>query len=240
MVTLEKFTMRLHRFFIGQIPVTSPLVINDQDLLHQWQKVLRLKTGSLVILAHETLGDITARIDSSTKEQALLTICSMEKNNAEPQQNVHLYASILKRDNFEWLAQKCVECGVKSITPLKTDRTIKTKLNVERLQKIMKEAAEQSGRSMVPALRETVTLTEGLQSAAQNQHDILFADTEKSGHSAKSVSRDIALFIGPEGGWSEEEITLSKSMNARFISLGSTILRAETAAIVGVHRLAYQ
>jgi 16S rRNA (uracil1498-N3)-methyltransferase len=116
--------------------------------------------------------------------------------------------------------------------PIITERTIKLGLNQERLLKIVKEAAEQSGRGMVPEIVEPLKLAEAIIQAQEN--DVNFFCHFSKKRLNKLVSKgQIGLFIGPEGGWSDEEVKMAKKANFEVVSLGENVLRAETAAIVG-------
>lgn len=221
---------------------SETVVITDLALLHQMQNVLRLKINDELILSDGKAFDARGKILNFDKNTATVNIFERYQNMNEPPFTVLLYVSIVKRDNFEWICQKSVECGVEGITPIITERTIKIKLAEARLAKIMHEAAEQSGRSIVPKLENTMTFGEALEDAKEKSNIIFIADCEaKSNNENDLLSSDNAIraiFIGPEGGFTKNELDLAKSFGARSLSLGKSILRAETAAIVSVHKLA--
>ncbi|MDO8492572.1 MAG: RsmE family RNA methyltransferase [bacterium] len=231
--------MRLHRFIVS-FPITDEMItVKETALIYQWQKVLRLKPDDEIILSDGNGTERRVIIVSLERAATKLKIVESYKNEHEPSFNVLLYASIIKRDNFEWLAQKAVECGVKSITPITTERTVKTKLNETRIKKIMHEAAEQSFRASIPKLNKILSFEEALKDAEEKSAQIFICDpTYKDNliQSLKNISR--AVFIGPEGGFTERELQLAELFGALKLSLGKTILRAETAAIVAVHKLA--
>ena len=144
---------------------------------------------------------------------------------------------VLKKENFEWAVQKAVEVGVKEITPIITARTVKLGLNKDRLKKIIKEAAEQSGRGILPKLNEAIIFDEAIKSAKENDLNLFFNIGGKNvQHSMSNISK-IGIFIGPEGGWDEEEIKKAQSSNGfTIVGLGKTILRAETAAVIASYQ----
>ena len=232
--------MRLHRF-IGNFDLSNKGVsANDADFINQAKNVLRLKYGDKLILCDGNLNEAVAEIVNLNKEFVELKILETYKNQNEPaspaggpERNVILYCPILKKENFEWAVQKAVEVGVREITPIITARTVKLGLNKDRLEKIIKEAAEQSGRGILPRLNETIIFDEAIKSAKENDLNLFFNIGGKNvQHSMSNISK-IGIFIGPEGGWDEEEIKKAQSSNGfTIVGLGKTVLRAETAAVI--------
>jgi len=235
--------MRLHRF-IGDFPIDQKIItVTDDALLQQWLNVLRLKEGDKLIISNGQGSEAKGKILSLSKNGSTLEVIEQYENDKEPPNVIFLYSSVLKRDNFEWLAQKSVECGVNSITPILTERTIKTNLQEARLQKIMHEAAEQSGRGLVPKLQSIVSFEMALIEVFKKTANVYICDVEaekeKKPILPKNDKNTAAVFIGPEGGFTKEEISYALSNGAEKLSLGRSILRAETAAIVAVYKLAY-
>jgi 16S rRNA (uracil1498-N3)-methyltransferase len=151
------------------------------------------------------------------------------------EKKVTLFCAVLKKENFELVVQKATECGVSKIIPIITARTVKTGLNLERLQKIAREASEQSGRSTVPEISEPISFDESLEMTRQNDLKILFDISGK--FLGKTSKNSPAIWIGPEGGWTPEEIKKATQNNFKIASLGPNTLRAETAAIVATYML---
>jgi len=147
--------------------------------------------------------------------------------------SIYLCASVIKKDNFELVVQKATELGVRHIIPILSDRTEKKKINMSRLEKIAIEASEQSGRGDVPTIHEAITLGEIFDSGTLPQEKIvLHPDGVIISDYIQNVQQSsIACFIGPEGGWGDDEIGFFKSYNVTPVSLGTQILRAETASI---------
>lgn len=226
----------MHRF-IGDFDLSQEAVeITDRDLLHQWSRVLRLQEGSEVVLVDGKGLEATAVINELLKSLAKLVIVSRANVSREPKRRVHLYQALLKRENFELVAQKAVEVGAYALIPLITDHTVKLGLKTERVQKIMKEAAEQSGRGMVPLVVEPVSLAQALKQRDTMRPGIFF-DIDAP-VLTPVPNEDVDIFIGPEGGWSLQEKEMAAKHGLQNASLGSTILRAETAAIVATYRMA--
>ena len=224
--------MRPHRF-IGNFDLSKKeLSISNADFVNQARNVLRLKTGDELILCDGKMNEAVAKILLLAKDKAELEILEIIKNKNESENHVNLYCSILKKENFELAVQKAVEVGVKEIIPIITARTVKLGLNHERLNKIIKEAAEQSGRGVLPKLDEAIIFDEALKLAKENDLNLFFqVGYPPLGHSMSKFKK-VGVFIGPEGGWEEEEIEKAQSNGFTIVGLGKTVLRAETAAIV--------
>lgn len=153
--------------------------------------------------------------------------------------NLTLVLSIFKFDRMEWAIEKCVELGATRIIPVVAQRTEAhlaraAQKRVERWQRIARQAAEQSRRASVPEVSQPVSLQEALTSCDGTR--IVLAESEeqtmlKDALQAKDEAGEIVLAFGPEGGWTESELKLFAGVGWIAASLGSTILRAETAAI---------
>jgi len=236
--------MRLHRF-IGNFDLSKKGVsANDADFINQARNVLRLKVGDKLILCDGNLNEAVAEIINLNKESTELKILETYKNQNEPaspaggpERNTILYCPILKKENFEWAVQKAVEVGVKEITPIITARTVKLGLNKDRLKKIIKEAAEQSGRGILPRLNEAIIFDEAIKSAKENDLNLFFQAGYPPLRHSMSKFEKVGIFIGPEGGWDEEEIKKAQSSNGfTIVGLGKTVLRTETAAVIASHQ----
>ncbi len=225
--------MRLHRFIIDSDLSHSPLTISDEGVLHQWQKVLRLKTGDKVVLCDGKGMECEATVESLESKHARLQLQQASPVEAEPKCSVTLYCSVLKRENFEWVVQKCTELGVKKIVPIITERTVKTGLKMERLRIIAKEAAEQSGRGIIPEISEPMNFFSALKEG-KNHLNIFYHTNEAEAESLKLKAESSNVWIGPEGGWTEKEAQLAQEHGFQMGSLGKLVLRAETAAVVAV------
>ncbi|MDR2251314.1 MAG: 16S rRNA (uracil(1498)-N(3))-methyltransferase [Endomicrobium sp.] len=154
---------------------------------------------------------------------------------------VHLYTAIPKGNRFEWLIEKCAEIGVSEITPINTKRSVNTgfsKNKSERYEKISIAASSQCGRNDIMTINDPLDFKNACKNAAANKNliNILSWESERRslvGETLASSSYNGAnIFIGPEGGFENEEIEFAKSMGIHTISLGENILRVETAAIV--------
>ena len=222
--------MRLHRF-IGPFDLTKNTIsVSDQSLISQWHSVLRLKSGDRVILCDGNGTESEAIIENMEKKSTTLSVLNPITQTRGTQKDVTLYVSILRRENFEIVVQKATEIGISHIVPLLTERTVKIGFNKIRLEKIILEAAEQSGRTVLPKLSEPMNFDDALKNTNADK-TILFDISGKNADENDYKKYD-CLFVGPEGGFSEKEVTLAKEAGCTIFSLGELTLRAETAAIV--------
>ena len=220
--------MTTHRFFIKELFVGEEITITEPILINQWQKVLRFKAGDSLNLIDLNGREAVGVIQSLSKTAGVIKISSFLPTSL-PLKPVNLGLAILKKENFELVVQKATEIGVTSITPLLTDRTVKLGLNSERLERIITEASEQSGRQFKPLITEVVSLKDYLNNLPTGitLACSLNGKDEKTGTAGKNLN----LLIGPEGGWSESEEKELVDKGVILKSLGKQVLRAETAAI---------
>lgn len=226
--------MKIHRF-IGSYDLTKKeVIITDQKTIKQIRSVLRLEKGEKIILVDgkgkEAEVELTS-ITSSVVEGKILETREVKNEGRK----VSLYIAILKKENFELAVQKAVECGVSEIIPVITERTIKTGLNTERLEKIILEASEQCGQNIVPTLSPITNFNDALIRANSSDEKIIFHLAEKE-YVANKNANDVSIFIGPEGGFTDKEITLATNSGYAVASLGNLVLRGETAGIIATYR----
>lgn len=226
--------MRLHRF-VGEFDFSSQrLSVRDAGLRNQLENVLRLEPGDAVELCDGAGKDARARVVAFGKVTVDFDIDEVRENTAESPIDVVLYCAILKRENFEVVAQKATEAGVLVLVPVLSARTVKQQLRADRMEKIIREAAEQSGRGVVPTLREPLRFADALDDATNgNASNVMFELGAKPyAPAAAAPGTRIGVFIGPEGGWEETEVAAARERKFLIAGLGARTLRAETAASV--------
>lgn len=221
--------MKIHRFIIAELNSSEKITVRDRDIVHQMATVLKLKPGERVVLCDGKGLEADCVIVAISPDAADLSISERRTSAPAARRAVHLYAAMLKRDNFELLVQKAVEVGVARLTPLVTRRTIKTGLNLTRLRTIIKEATEQCGRSDLMEIGEAEDFAHVLKNPPA--HAMMF-DMSGTPLDVNIFPQELAIFIGPEGGWEPEELAQTAQLNIPVVSLGATTLRGETAAIV--------
>ncbi len=252
--------MRIHRFYTTEvIGNKTEFTISSADLVNQVRRVFRLKSGDFVIVFDGSGSDYECSIVDFGKDTISLNVVSARRSHYMPTRDVYLYAAVVKKDTFEWIVEKATELGVTHIIPVMAERSEKKSLNEERLKKIAIEASEQSGRGSVPIIYPIVTLKEalcvtpskdGVQEKEHNSESVTLDSglrrnddlqcvafhTDAPAFSKSDITSDVSLglFIGPEGGWSADEITMFHSHEIPTKSLGNQVLRAETAAVAAL------
>jgi len=228
--------MNLPRFFVGFNLNQKEIVLKDGEIYHQVKNVFRLKQGDKIILWDGNFNETVAKILFFDKVNKNLKVKILErkKNKNELNSEITLYLSILKKDNFELAIQKATETGIKRIVPIICERTVKKGLNQKRLEKIIKEAAEQSQRGVLPILEFPLTFKKAVFQAKQSNNLNLFFDIkgEFLSKSLELKKKKVGIFIGPEGGWAKKEIDLAKNNKFLIVRLSNLVFRAETAAII--------
>lgn len=230
--------MKLHRFFIEEkIEDRDKLIITHKPFINQIRNVFRFTKGDELIVFDNSGYDFLFQIDECEKENVSLILISKKENNVLPKREIYLFASLVKKDNFEWISQKATELGVSHIIPIFSERSEKKNLNTERIKKIIIEASEQSGRGTLPILHHIIELKSALNDYAQIKSISWDPSAEKF------VSQDIidciGIYIGPEGGWSPQELELFNEHNINVRSLGPQVLRSETAVVAIISQLVF-
>jgi 16S rRNA (uracil1498-N3)-methyltransferase len=232
--------MKIHRF-IGNFDLSKNEVeITNPENIKQIKAVLRMKKGDIIALSDGKGASAEVTIDSISTDKIIGIINKNNKSRTTldySKKQVNLYLAILKKENFELAVQKAVECGVTNIIPVITKRTIKTGLNISRLEKIILEASEQSGRSLVPTLSPILKFENALAYGISAEEKIIFHVGENNLYKPNIETKSVSIFIGPEGGFTDNEIKLAKKAGYAVASLGPLTLRGETAAIVATYRV---
>ncbi len=232
--------MKLHRFILQFTISDGQIEITDPEVVGQIRNVLKLKAGEQLVLCDGQMNEVLGEIIEVHKV-VKLKVLKEQKNGDEPTRRVTLYCAILKRENFELVVQKATEIGVAEIVPVITRRTVKLDVKQERLEKIIKEAAEQSGRGVVPKLCEPMEFEKALQQAEGKQNILFDTSGEIQISNFKfQIQKSCGIFVGPEGGFDETEIAAAKAAGFYIASLGKLTLRGETAAIVASYLALHQ
>ncbi|MBI4250762.1 16S rRNA (uracil(1498)-N(3))-methyltransferase [Candidatus Uhrbacteria bacterium] len=225
--------MRVDRF-LRDFDFSRPvLVSHDKDLIAQIRTVLKLRVGSLISLTDGEGKEGDALLKSISAREAVFEM-EGPVHTVSRRTTCRLYCALIKHDRFEYVVQKATEIGISEIVPVITQRTVKRHARTERLITIAREAVEQSGQAWMPLMREPIILLSALKEVESQGGAGVFCDV--GGENIFSVmdslnGQNISLFIGPEGGWDNEERSAAHAANCRFASLGDTVLRADTAAV---------
>lgn len=234
--------MRLHRFYVSQ-PLGEEVVLEDSLIIKQWLKVFRYKLGDFVILFNGDGYDYTYTLTKASPAICFLTL-SEKREVPLPTRASFLFLAVIKKDLFELVVEKATESGITDIVPLITEHTENKNLNIERLTTIIKEATEQCGRNDLLRLHKMLTFSDSFSFLASNNiHPVntyittLFGEplpeilAKRFSSKENTQATSTAFLVGPEGGWSEDEERFIKDKNVTRVSLGTTVLRAETAGI---------
>ncbi len=230
--------MKLHRFYTGnELELKHDFWLHDERLLNQWRRVLRFQAGQEVILFDGLTEDRLYKIAELTEREAHMQMVT-ELKRQTPKKEIYLLWSLLKKDKNDWVLQKATELGVSHFMPLLTERTEKTGFDAERATKIVIEAAEQCGRSDIPAVREPITLETAIHELKDRAVLYICEQSEMENEKWKMDNKHPAgVLIGPEGGWSDQEKQLFKDNQLNHLNLHDFTLRAETAALAAVTKL---
>lgn len=211
--------------------------------------VLRAREGEEITLCDGEGMDYQCRI-ASLERGVLLDILSQRVCETEPKTKITLYQGLPKADKMELIIQKCVELGVDRIVAVSTERAIvkldkKEAKKLERWQKIAEAAAKQSGRGKIPEIgQQVLKFKEAVAEAKELDGAIIPYEREQETGIRQFVQNfkgeSVGVFIGPEGGFADEEIALAQENGITPITLGKRILRTETAGMTTTAILLYE
>lgn len=231
----------MNRFFLPPECFEPDRIRFDPQTAHQIYRVLRLKRGDQVIVLDGTGIEFSVILDQVSKGDCSGEIDSRQESVREPKVDLHLLVGLTQREKFEWVLQKCTEIGVKSFTPVTTSRSLvqdirSAEQKMERWHTILKEAAEQSGRGIIPTLYPPVLFLQALEKLHSYDLGLIAYEGEEKIRLRKILRKfkgnSLGVFVGPEGGFSQEEIQHARQSSLVTVSLGPRILRMETAALV--------
>ena len=225
--------MEIRRFFVSPNDIDGKTVHLTGDEFYHMTKVLRYKEGyKAVILANDGIERL-AMVEKIGKDSATLTIESeavVDKKNV----SVTLFSGLLKNNKLDFVVQKGVELGVDKIVPFVSANSAETKFNLDRARKIALESAKQCGSVYLSEVGDLVDFDEVIARFADFDRIIFAYENEKENTVCEAVkgAKNIALIVGPEGGFTALECQKALENGAQIVTLGRRILRAETASIV--------
>jgi 16S rRNA (uracil1498-N3)-methyltransferase len=238
----------MHRFFINKIPENEIFILSDHGQLHHMKDVLRLSVGDEVIVCDDAGKDCICSIDNITTKEVRLKI--KEKNLLHPTETkLAVACAIPRKGKMDDIVDKLTQLGVDGIIPMQTARVIALPSEsartgkVERWQRIARSASEQSQRNSIPVISPITEFNTVLSSSRNFDLRLVLALSPRTVNIREivvnNIPESICLLIGPEGDFTPEEI--SSAQKAGFIptSLGSRVLRVETAAIAAVSYLSF-
>lgn len=228
----------MQRFLVPTGVLEADMPVLEGDIARQIAVVLRMRAGDQVLLFDGIMGDdLLCVLQEVTPRRVACAPLHCVAGRREAALQLHLFPALLRAPRFEQVLQKATELGVAAITPLTCRRSVarpSAEGVPERWRSIVREAAEQSGRSRLPALVAPVAFSTACVQAGQA--DMGLCCSEHGGANLQSilaadVPRSLAVLVGPEGGLEPAEVTEAERRGLLPITLGARVLRAETAAI---------
>ncbi len=221
-------------------------MVLGREIAGQLHRVLRLKPDDRIIVLDNSGREYTVELTQVEAASARGRVMERRLAQPEPRTRLTLYQALLKGQNFELVLQKGTELGVAAFVPMITARCVSQETGGEakraRWGKIIREAAEQSGRGRLPALFPAMSYVEAIGQAG-GLPLLPYEDEKEVTLTSILETRggdEVSLFIGPEGGFTSEEIDLACHHQVFTVSLGPRVLRAETAALATVTAILYQ
>lgn len=254
----------MHRFFVDKAAVGAAYIeITDKENVGHISRVLRLRPEDRIIVSDGEGWDYLCALEEITKQSVLARIEDKQKNATEPMARVTLYQGVPKGGKLDLTVQKCIELGVAGIVPVFMKRSVTADKGnfakkTDRLRAIAEAAAKQSGRGLIPDVGDAVVFRD-MMAALEAYPLVVFPYENEEGTTLKDALLgarragilpaqgaleqpvDIAVVIGPEGGFAEEEAASLKQLpNCCCVSLGKRILRTETAGMAALSMLLYE
>ena len=243
--------VQMSRFFVSPESLKNGRVTIAGEDLNHIKNVLRLSPGDNITVCDGNCNDYLVRIEHIDKTGVHCLIEDSWENRNEMSTRIVLYQGLAKGDKMGMIIQKSVELGVYAIVPVITERTVVRVENhqdagkkANRWQKIAEEAAKQCNRGIVPRVYPPALIKHALDEMAGFQLAVIPYENEKANGLKQYISGkkydSIAVMIGPEGGFTENEVALAKEKGVVPVTLGPRILRTETAGIAVLSILAYE
>jgi 16S rRNA (uracil1498-N3)-methyltransferase len=235
--------MRISRFFHPELLSVDEHIILADDATNHLANVLRAKVGQALVMFNGDGAEYSAHIIDITKRKVIVCIDTKLSLSVESPLTIHLGQGISRGDRMDWVIQKAVELGVSEITPLITERC-GVKLSSDRWlkkheqwHKLVIAACEQCGRNMLPKLNPPLEFQYWISQSTEQLRLTLHPRAETSFRHIRVSNKGVRLLIGPEGGFSEQEIYQTEESGFQTIQMGPRVLRTETAAVAAIAAL---
>lgn len=243
----------MHRFFVSGENIRGSRVVFDPGEARHIERVLRLGAGDIVTVFDGSGVEFQVRLNGDGDHRLTGEVIGKEVKDRETAVSLYLVQGLSKGDKMDTIIQKAVEIGIKGVYPLACERSVvrlegdKAGKRVERWQEIAVEACKQCRRNVVPEIK-TITEFARLWPEIDGPKTIMLYENEEAfklgdylkqleGH--PNTEREIFLLVGPEGGFSPEEVTQARKYGCSTVTLGPRILRTETAGIAAASIILY-
>ena len=243
----------MYQFFVEPSQIQgNRITITGKDVNHI-KNVLRMKAGEEISISNGVDGkDYRCGIEELLDEEIICSLRFIKEDGVELPSRVYLFQGLPKADKMELIIQKAVELGVHAVIPVSCKRSVvklddkKAKSKIARWQQIAEAAAKQSKRSIIPEVNEVLGMKEAVALAGQCEVKLIPYELAEGMEKTKEIinslkpGEDVAIFIGPEGGFEESEVQLAIENGIVPITLGKRILRTETAGMTVLSWIMYQ
>ena len=242
----------MHHFFVTPQQISGDTIRIEGGDVNHMKNVLRMKLHEKVEISDGYSKKYLCEVEAYEEKAALLNILEEMETDTELASKLYLFQGLPKSDKMELIVQKAVELGVYQVIPVAMKRSVvrlddkKAAKKVERWNSIAESAAKQAGRSRIPEVAMPLSYKEALKMAEELDITLLPYELAGGMEATREVIRQIksgqsvGIFIGPEGGFAEEEIALAKENGITPITLGKRILRTETAGMTTTAILLYE
>ena len=231
--------MRIPRIYTGQALLGNARIELEPGPSAHVARALRMREGDKLTLFNGEGGEYPAEIAAIDKKKVLVTTGAHQALELESNLHIHLGIAVSRGDRMDWIVQKATELGVDALTPLFTERT-EVKLAGDRAakkihhwQQIAISACEQCGRNRLPMIHALQELDHWLASTEAQRKFVLHHRADPAGGASEKPA-SIALLVGPEGGLSDQEISMAEQAGFQSLRLGPRILRTETAPLAAI------
>jgi 16S rRNA (uracil1498-N3)-methyltransferase len=234
--------MKFPRIFQNRPLKISDHIELDSNTCHRLTAVLRAETDKKIILFNGDGFEYLSTITLIKRNRVNVTVLEKTRKKLESPLEIHLGQVISKGEKMDFVVQKATELGVKKITPLFSERSVvhlkhdRLEKKTEHWQKIAIHAAEQCGRTVVPAIEQPIPISEWIFNRDENTR-LGLDPLSPNGLNTLPILGPVALLIGPEGGLTSEELRYALEKGFKTVSCGPRILRTETAALVAITAL---
>ena len=240
----------MYKFFVEDNQINNDKIVINNDDYNHIANVLRMKKGDTILITNKNSKEtFNCEIEEVKSNEIVCNILNKENKKVELEVKIDLYQGLPKADKMEYIIQKSVELGVNKIVPVNMKYCIakikdEEKKNI-RWNKISEVAAKQCKRNIIPQIDKSINMN-GLYSEIKNYDLAIVAYENENNITLKTVLKEnteiknIAVIIGPEGGFSLEEVDKLRENGAKIVSLGNRILRTETAPIALLSMLVYE
>lgn len=225
--------MKIHRFYLENFSNQQKIELIKSPIFHQIKNVLRMKVGDNISF-FANFKEAIYEINEIDNKKIVLICKENVLNKIKTNIKITLFSALIKKDKMEWIVQKAVELGVSEIVPIISERSEKKSINLDRLNKISVEASEQCGRQDIIKINSPIKFIDAFKKikgisflgdgSGNNFLEIL------SSYKKNNIDK-VNIFIGPEGGWSLNEVFLAKKNKVEIVRLNNYVLRSETAVV---------